>query len=163
MAIVITSFNAGAGTINLGASTTLTPVFTGGTGLILPGLIPVTSGTVVTVTPPATMDYTLVVTDTIGGREQLATTITITTPTERTLAEDGGGGVILGKNNYWVNSKPVYHIWVNPNPFSMTDHLAQTNEEAIEYAISVNDGYSFQIIGITDLNLFLAQFGLIWS
>lgn len=163
MAIVITSFNAASGTIALGAATTLTPVFSGGTGLILPGLIPVASGTAVKVNPPATQAYVLVVTDPSGATAQTITTITVTVPTEKKLGAGTGGGVIVGKNVYWVDSKPVYHIQVTPSPMCYSDHLAQTNEDTIIYNIAVNNDMTFQIVGLTDLSAFLTEFGLVWA
>lgn len=164
MAITITSFNAGSGTINLAQSTTLTPVFSGGTAVILPGNIPVNSGTAVTVTPALTTVYSLFVTSSTGETAVRQTTITVTIPAEKKLALDSGstGGVIVG-SDYWVNGKPVYHIWVGVNPMSTSDHLAQTNENSIYYDVTVNNDISFQIVGTTDLNTFLAEFDLIWQ
>jgi len=72
----ITSFTANPTTITAGGSTQLTPVFTGGTGVITPGSISVSSGTAVTVTPSATQIYTLTVTPTTGT----AITQTVTVP-----------------------------------------------------------------------------------
>jgi len=50
-----------------GRSTTLTPYFSGGTGVITPGNITVTSGTPVTLSPTITTTYTLTVTNVINA------------------------------------------------------------------------------------------------
>ena len=163
MAITITSFTAGAGTINLGSSTTLTAVFSGGTAVVVPGNIPITSGVAITVTPTSTTKYTLLVQDTAGNSAVASATITVTIPALRKLGVGAGGGVLVGMNSYWVDTKPVYNIIVNVNPMSMSDHIAHTNEETIAYDITVNGSSSFQIVGITDLNSFLTEFGLTWA
>jgi hypothetical protein len=68
VAPTITSFVAAQSTITAGGSgTSLTAVFAGGTGVITPGNIPVTSGTAVSVNPTTTTTYTLTVTPAVGG------------------------------------------------------------------------------------------------
>ena len=73
----ISSFTATLSTITAGASTTLTANFTGGTGVISPGDISVTSGTPVTITPLATTTYTLIVTPDTGNSVSKAVTVTV--------------------------------------------------------------------------------------
>jgi hypothetical protein len=73
----ITSFTAVPATITTGASSQLTAVFTGGTGIITPGNLPVTSGTAVSVTPTATQIYTLTVTPTVGTAITQTATVTV--------------------------------------------------------------------------------------
>ena len=163
MALSITSLVAGTGTINLASSTTMTAVFAGGAGFLLPGNIPMASGVALTVTPPATTVYTMYVTDGTSTLVSSPVTVTVTVPTERKLTVGSGGGVIVGKNQYWVDGKPVWHIECIVNPFCLTDHNAHTNEETIEYDVTVNNDSSFQIVGITDLNSFLTEFGLSWA
>lgn len=163
MAITITSFTAGTGTIALGSSTTLTAVFSGGTAVVVPGNTPISSGVAITVTPTATTKYSLLVQDGAGNSLTASATITVTIPATRKLAVGTGGGVLVGINSYWVDGKPVYNIVVNVNPMSMSDHIAHTNEEAITYDVSVNGSQWFQIVGITDLNAFLTEFGLTWA
>jgi hypothetical protein len=63
---VISSFTANPTTIAAGSSSSLTASFTGGTGMITPGSLPVTSGTPVNVNPTATTTYTLTVTPPVG-------------------------------------------------------------------------------------------------
>ena len=66
--LAITSFTASPATIPAGStSTSLTAVFTGGTGVITPGPITVTSNTPVTVSPTTATTYTLTVTPPTGS------------------------------------------------------------------------------------------------
>jgi hypothetical protein len=74
---VITSFTASNNPINSGASTDLTAVFSGGTGMITPGNLAVTSGTPVSVTPAATTTYTLTVTPPVGNAITKTLTVTV--------------------------------------------------------------------------------------
>ena len=72
----ITSFTAAKTTITAGTSTTLTAVFTGGTGSVNSSVGAVTSGTAVTVSPAATTTYTLTVTNT--ANTSVTSTVTVT-------------------------------------------------------------------------------------
>jgi len=63
---VITTFSASPTTITSGNSSSLTASFTGGTGVITPGNIAVTSGTPVAVSPASSTTYTLTVTPPVG-------------------------------------------------------------------------------------------------
>jgi hypothetical protein len=63
---VITSLGATPATITAGGSANLTAQFSGGTGLITPGNLPISSGTPVAVSPSATTQYTLTVTPPAG-------------------------------------------------------------------------------------------------
>ena len=56
----------GRSSIAPGRSTTLTSYFSGGTGVITPGNIPVTSGTPITLSPTTTTTYTLTVTNVLN-------------------------------------------------------------------------------------------------
>lgn len=82
---------------------------------------------------------------------------------EKKLTKTTAPGVIVGQNSYWEDENPVYHITANANPWSRTDHLNDTNLTTIEYDLTVNDGPSFQIVGLNDLRTFLAQYGLGWA
>ena len=73
----ITSFVASPDTIPVGGSSSLTAVFSGGTGVITPGNLPVTSGTPVNVTPTATTTYTLTVTPPLGTAITQTATVTV--------------------------------------------------------------------------------------
>jgi hypothetical protein len=74
---VISSFTANPTTIAAGSSSSLTANFTGGTGVITPGNLPVTSGTPVIVSPTSSTTYTLTVTPPVGT----ATATTLATVT----------------------------------------------------------------------------------
>ncbi len=73
----ITSFAASPAGIAIGSSSSLTPVFANGTGVITPGNIAVVSGTPVTVTPTATTPYTLTVTPPVGPAITQMATVTV--------------------------------------------------------------------------------------
>jgi hypothetical protein len=83
----ISSFGPAAATITAGNSTTLTAVFSGGTGTI-GGVGTVTSGTPVSVTPSATTTYTLTVTN------SAATPPTVTASTMVTVNPSTGTGTL---------------------------------------------------------------------
>jgi hypothetical protein len=71
----ITSFTASPTTITVGSSSSLTATFTGGTGVITPGNISVTSGTPVSVSPTANTTYTLTVSG--AGGAMASTTVSV--------------------------------------------------------------------------------------
>ena len=73
----ITSFVATPPTIGAGGSSSLTAVFAGGTGVITPGNIAVTSGTAVSVSPTMTITYTLTVTPATGAAITQTVTVTV--------------------------------------------------------------------------------------
>jgi hypothetical protein len=73
----ITSFTANPGTVTAGTSSSLSGVFTGGTGVITPGNLAVSSGGSVTVSPTATTTYTLTVTPTSGSAVTQGATIIV--------------------------------------------------------------------------------------
>jgi len=75
---VITSFVASPSSIVSGKSSSLTAVFSGGTGLITPGNLPVTSGTAVSVSPTSSTTYKLTVTPTVGTAISQTATVTVT-------------------------------------------------------------------------------------
>lgn len=75
---IATSLTPGSASIAAGASTTLTAVFSNGTGVITPGNVEVTSGVAITVTPAVTTEYTLTVTNPAGQTDTDAATITVT-------------------------------------------------------------------------------------
>jgi hypothetical protein len=96
----ITSFTASPNPIASGSSTQLTADFSGGTGAITPGNLPVTSGTPVSVSPTTTTTYTLTVTPTVGAAVTQTVTVTVgtgvsvTTPSSPVAVTDQ----ILGVN-----------------------------------------------------------------
>ncbi len=74
----ITSFTPLASTITAGGNgTSLTAVFAGGTGVITPGNISVTSGNAVNVNPATTTTYTLTVTPPVGAAITAMTSVTV--------------------------------------------------------------------------------------
>jgi len=74
---IITSFQANPTTIVPGQSTALTGVFAGGTGLVSPGNLSVTSGSAIDVSPMVNTTYTLTVTDPHGVPVTMTTSVTV--------------------------------------------------------------------------------------
>jgi hypothetical protein len=74
----ISSFTASPASIAAGSSSSLTGVFSNGTGVITPGNISATSGTAVSVSPTATTTYTLTVSGSGGPTVTSTTTVTVT-------------------------------------------------------------------------------------
>ncbi|MGA2502283.1 MAG: hypothetical protein ABSH20_31460, partial [Tepidisphaeraceae bacterium] len=97
---MITSFVANPATIATGSSSSLTAVFTGGTGMITPGNLAVTSGTAVPVSPTATTTYTLTVTPPAGTA--ITQTLVVNVVTAVTVDESSVGPAVtdqlLGMN-----------------------------------------------------------------
>jgi hypothetical protein len=85
---VITSFTAGAARIAVGNSTTLTAVFSNGTGSVDHGVGAVTSGTPVAISPSVTTTYNLTVTNaaTTPATTTATTTVTVDTPPQSRVA-----------------------------------------------------------------------------
>ncbi len=73
----VSSFSSGISTLYLGQSTSLTPVFANGTGVINPGAIAATSGTPVLVSPAAPTTYTLTVTNAVGSQDAASVTVSV--------------------------------------------------------------------------------------
>ena len=121
----ITSFSAGAGEILAGTSTTLTAVFSGGTGVITPGNLTVVSGTPVSVKPAATTTYTLTVTPPVSSAITQQVTVKVDpvpvigsfsasknpiasgSSTDLTAVFSGGTGVITPGNLTVTSGTPV--------------------------------------------------------
>lgn len=123
----ITSFAASPATIEAGSSSSLTAVFSGGSGVITPGNTAVTSGTAVSVSPTTTTAYTLTVTATSGGGAPATQQTTVTvdpvpvissftaSPTSITAGNSssltasftGGTGVITPGNTTVTSGTPV--------------------------------------------------------
>jgi hypothetical protein len=73
----IESFGASPATITAGGSSSLTGVFSNGTGVITPGDLAATSGIAVKVSPAATTTYTLTVTGSSGPAVTQTVTVTV--------------------------------------------------------------------------------------
>jgi hypothetical protein len=73
----ITSFATSPATVTTGSSSSLTATFTNGTGVITPGNIAVTSGSLVSITPSATTTYTLTVTGPAAALATSTATVTV--------------------------------------------------------------------------------------
>jgi len=73
----IASFTASPTTVAAGGSTSLTGVFSNGSGVITPGNLAVTSGTAVKVSPSVTTSYVLTVTSSSGASVTQSVTVTV--------------------------------------------------------------------------------------
>ncbi len=94
----ITSFSPALATIVSGNSTTLTAVFSNGTGTIDNSVGPVTSGTPVTVTPAATTTYTLTVTNSATVPASVTSTTTVTVHVPPSITSGSSASFVVGTN-----------------------------------------------------------------
>ncbi len=99
----ITSFSASPATISSGDSSSLTGVFTGGTGVITPGNLTATSGTAVSVSPTTTTTYTLTVTNAATATVTQTATVTVNAVATSVTVDPSSPGIavtdqILGFN-----------------------------------------------------------------
>jgi len=161
----ITSFTATPTQIEAGSTSNLTGYFTGGTGVITPGNIAATSGTLIPVTPTTTTTYTLTVTPTGGGTAATKTaTVTvypvpvissftaspnpIVAGTSSSLSANfsGGSGVITPGNVSVTSGTPVnvspsvtttYTLTVTPPVGSVA--ATQTVTVNVQTAITVDE------------------------
>jgi hypothetical protein len=100
---IITSFTATSTTIVSGSSTTLTPVFSNGTGSVNNSVGTVTSGTGVSVSPTVTTTYTLTVTN--GAGTKTTSTVTITVDSAPTITSANSAGFTVGTaGSFTVNT-----------------------------------------------------------
>jgi hypothetical protein len=92
----ITSFTPGTPTIVSGNSTTLTAVFSGGTGSVNNGVGAVSSGTPVSISPVATTTYTLTVTNTATTPATVTATTTVTVNVPPTITTANNATFTVG-------------------------------------------------------------------
>ncbi len=76
----ITSFTISTASIISGDKITLTPIFTGGTGTIIPDIGSVTSGDVITIYPGTSMKYTLFVDNNPASEASMDVFVQVTAP-----------------------------------------------------------------------------------
>ena len=133
----ISSFTSASSNIGLGNSTQITAIFSGGTGVITPGDIPVSSGDTITVTPTVSTSYTLSVQNPAGTQSGQTIRISVMTGTfaavsnvssvdrysgARAITLPSGKVVVFG-NDAYTNITDVY----NPttNSFSRVGDMAR--------------------------------------
>lgn len=102
----ISSFSASPASIVKGASTQLTGVFSGGSGVIDPGGLPATSGVPVTVSPTFPGAYTLTVTNAAGAATSTSAFVQVVIPF---VPQDweGGFGAWYADNGIWSVGAPT--------------------------------------------------------
>jgi Immunoglobulin I-set domain len=92
----ITSFVVGQTSVTAGGTTTLTAVFSGGTGSVNNGVGAVVSGTAVNITPAATTTYTLTVTNAAGTPITATATVTVNAASSSVSGTAASGSPIVG-------------------------------------------------------------------
>ena len=165
---VITSFSSAANTITAGNSTTLTAVFSGGTGAINNGVGAVTSGTPVTVTPAATTTYMLTVTNSAGSSVTATVTVTVVpapaitsftaaaaaiTPgnsTTLTGVFSGGNGAIDNGVGSATSGTPVTVTPSTTTTYTLTVTNSVGSSVTSTVTVSVVDGV-FSVVGDLDI------------
>lgn len=111
VAPVISSFTAAPASITAGSNSSLSAVFTGGSGVITPGNISVTSGTAVSVSPTTTTTYTLVVTSSSGSSVTQQVTVTVTASSQTTVSvNQSGTGIAVTDKIMGMNMA----VWFDP-------------------------------------------------
>ena len=148
---IITSFQASKSGITAGESVSLTAVFTGGTGVITPGNLAVTSGNAVTVTPSTTTTYTLTVTPPVGAA--ITATVTVTVDAAPTIASfvaspttvgPGGSASLTG---VFANGTGV----ITPGNIPVTSGapVSVTPSATTTYTLTVTNPFGTAITGTT--------------
>ena len=123
--------------VGRGRSTTLTPYFSGGTGVITPGNISVTSGTPITLTPAATTTYTLTVTNVVN---------TVATKSVELVVADGWSQTTTGSMNC-----PHYKPAILKMPNGKV--LVTGNQYALSKCIEIFDPATKAFTRINDMAL----------
>ena len=96
----ISGLTASPASIAVGNSTTITPVFSGGTAVMTPGNISLTSGVGVSVSPSTTTLYTVRVTNPAGNQATRTINVVVTSGTFSATANSGSA-------NRWYGSRAV--------------------------------------------------------
>jgi hypothetical protein len=123
---VITSFAASPATISSGTSSSLTAVFSNGTGVITPGNVSVTSGTAVSVSPTTTTIYTLTVTPSQGTAITQTTTVFIQSSVSVDLSSSGPAVTdqLIGMN---------LAMWYDPTTPAIQTAFASAGVKAVRW------------------------------
>jgi hypothetical protein len=133
---VITSFVAAKSPIARGTSTTLTAVFSNGTGNIDQGVGSVTSGQSVTISPQTDTTYTLTVTGQ-GGTVTKTTSVVVVAPSEPVIQTVSFPDMYEGcSGNIQVNAQ-------DPQSSALTYDYRQTAGPLVQSASFFESHYSF--------------------
>lgn len=158
-AATITSFSPSLATIYQGTSTSFTPVFSGGTGVVNPGSISVTSGQTISVSPSATTTYSLTVTNQAGSTTGFTSVVTVTTGTitsssnNSSVSRKGGSSsvtlasgkvLVFGNDNYPSNVTDLYDQATNQ--FTQVGNMNQSRGYAP--GVLLNNGKVFVAGGL---------------
>lgn len=145
---VISSFTANPTTITAGQNATLTPVFTGGQGLVDRGVGQVTSGAASTVTPPASGSYNLIVTNAAGTAMTQAANITVTPSVP--------GGITTSR----IVTTGTINLATVPYDASSTYAWTVTNGTPYYGATTSSFYYTAGPVGTTTLNCIITKAGI---
>lgn len=138
----ITSFTANPATIAAGASSSLTAVFSNGSGVITPGNTAVTSGTAISVSPAATTAYTLTVTPSSGAAITQTLTVTVnaaTTPPTITSFVASPATIAIG------SSSSLTAVFANGTGVITPGNLAVTTGTAISVSPAATTTYTLTV------------------
>jgi len=109
----ITSFVASQATITAGQSSSLTGVFSGGTGVITPGNLSVTTGVAVSVSPAKTTTYTLTVTPASGTAVTSTATVTVGSSQTTVTVDPSSPGIPVTDQLLGMNMAAWYDLVAN--------------------------------------------------
>jgi hypothetical protein len=97
---VATGLVASVSPITVGETSYLTPTFSGGEGVVTPGVGPVVSGTAYAVNPTETTTYTLSVSNSIGTTRRTTADVVVLTGPNAAALTASPAGVTLGSSTY---------------------------------------------------------------
>ncbi len=150
----------GRSSIAPGRSTTLTPYFSGGTGVINPGSISVTSGTPITLSPTTTTTYTLTVTNVLNavatksielvvanGWSQITTGSMNCAHTKPAIIKMANGNVLVTGNQYTLSKCAEVF---NPSTGTFTQTSDMTLARKNPYLFNLADGRVLIIGGVQE-------------
>ncbi|MGC2618846.1 MAG: hypothetical protein WA414_07360, partial [Acidobacteriaceae bacterium] len=143
----IASFVAASTTINAGQSTTLTGTFANGTGVITPGNLTATSGTAVTVSPAATTDYTLTVTNPAGASVTAAVTVTVNVigATSTVTVDPASSGPVITDQLLGMNTANWFDMTSSANEPGVINAFQAAGIKAVRWpGGSASDAYNWE-------------------
>ena len=139
---VIASFAANPIIVTSGNPSSLTAVFSGGTGVITPGNLAVTSGTPVSVTPSATTTYTLTVTNSVGTAVTATVAVTVTTGPAIASFTASPATITAG------NSASLTGVFANGTGVITPGNLAVTSGTPVSVTPAVTTTYTLTVTNL---------------
>ena len=137
----IQSISASKGDVVVGGSSTLSATYTGGTGVITPGSLPIASGASVVVTPSHTTAYTLTVTNAAGDTTTEAITVTVGALPAITTFRASPAIITAGQGTLLSFSFTGTGVLTPGNiPLTSGEHLAVKPTTTTTYTLTVTNG-----------------------